>query len=70
MLNHLDKHFQGFADSTTFCRNIGLYVHTGEKPNQSKDKINQIKLNRGVTVVSINIKTLEPFSQGVKVIIF
>lgn len=70
MLNHLDKNFQGFADFTTFCRNTGLYVHTGEKPNQSVDKINQMKLNRGVTVMSINIKSLVPFSQVVKVMIF
>lgn len=68
---HLDKSFQGFADFTTFCRNTWLYVHTGEKPNQSRDKINQIKWNRGVTVVSINIKSHKvSFSHVVKGMIF
>lgn len=44
-----------------------MYIQ--ENPNQSVDKINQIKLN-GVTVVGVNIKSLVPFSQVVKVVLF
>lgn len=68
---HLDKGFQGFADFTTFCRNTGLYVHTGEKPTTNPE-IKSIHLNgRGVTVMSINIKSHKvSFSQAVKGMIF
>lgn len=68
----LDKGFQGFADFTTFCRNTGLYVHTGEKPTTNPEKkVNQFKWNRGVTVMSINIKSHQvSFSQAVKGMMF